>query len=146
MSEGNQLSPQWVDSPGERVDAGQRGVDVLPPYRRELGGGQAGRAGLGQQRRDRRDTMMKQLSVDALLPARRSSISAQYNRAIVRTSTTCPRGDPRLRQPALEQQRTQQPRIRLVGLRALLRPPQRRRLGQLRQMRTGPAADSSSTT
>jgi hypothetical protein len=50
------------------------------------------------------------------------------------------RRDPRFREPALHQQRAQQPRIGAVGLSALLRTPRYRDLGRITQMHAHPRA------
>ena len=112
--------------------------DLLLPGRRQVLAGQGGqlgrRAGPAEVMKHRR-ALVEQHRVHALHP--RGVLGAQVVIALQQRPALqhLRRRDPALRQPALGQQVTQQPRVRPVGLGPLLAAACRRGIGRLGQVR-----------
>ncbi|VAZ70883.1 hypothetical protein LAUMK4_00623 [Mycobacterium persicum] len=137
-SEVHQLCSQRHNLGTQLICAPQRGVHILASHPRQLRTGKRVTARRRQQRGDRRAALMEQLGVDALLPG----TALLHQRAIQPAQGAnlhhLRRRDPQLGEPALHQQRPQQPRIGAVGLGSLLGAPQPRDLGRIPQMRHHP--------
>jgi hypothetical protein len=91
LGETGQLCSQRIDLGAELTTAPQRGIHILTTHRRQLGTRERV-APCRDSGARMAASLVEQLGVDALLPGRRSSISAQYSRPRVRISTTCAGG------------------------------------------------------
>jgi hypothetical protein len=100
----------------------------------------ASRPGSGQQRPNRRAALVEQLGMDTLLPGAALIHQGALQPAQGADLQHVRRRDPRLRKPALHQERAQQPRIGPIDLGALLRTPQTCGLGGSPRCATAPVA------
>src|SRR6478672_4026270 len=109
----------------------QRSIHVLAARARQLDTGQRRAARFREQRPNRWAALVEQLGVNALLPSPPLVLQGAAQPAQSTDLQHMRRWDPRLREPALQKQRAQQPRIGAVALGPLLATPQRRDLGRI---------------